>query len=93
MSNEPTGGDRQAREAGQSATERRDEIDAWGRLVAAFVFAFAGLCLAVYVVVFAGADDWKVRLAALALAGAMMGRVIAASLAQIVAAWRHGHER
>lgn len=70
---------------------RLASADEFGRVLSAYVFALIGAGLAVFIVVFGAGDDPSVRIAGLVIAASMMGRVIAASVAQIISAWRR-HE-
>lgn len=67
---------------------QRDEIEAWWALITRILAFLLGVLIAVTQALVASSQPTEVRLALLVLAASLMGPVIAANAARILAAWR-----
>jgi uncharacterized integral membrane protein len=69
---------------------RIENADAWLALIVRYLFAIAGLLVLAYDLRYMMDDPTEFRIVVALLAAAMMGRVVGATFAEIIRAWKGG---
>jgi hypothetical protein len=67
---------------------RVEEWDAWLALILRYIFAIGGMLVLAYDLRYMETDPWEFRALVVLLSGAMMGRVVGATFAEIIRAWK-----